>query len=250
MTAPGLEVVLRYQAIQMDELGTAVSEAVGEATATSEELDTLEDQIERLTAATDIPAPVVRPAFESTQRNPETIDAGIRATKGWDVLLAEATVNLRGRGIDPSAVDIGQLLDSDEVERINRRRSGGFTIQANLDPYDILIAVTAGLTACVIDALVVRIPADTKWWGGAQTLKGSPLTKALRELSIDSDNWLAAWAKVPYDRIVGLPESVAGLSPLTHRVQTFGHDPLLGLVLGTWDIMSGSMTAVPRGGRP
>ena len=96
--------------------------------------------------------------------------------------------------------------------------------------------------------MVVRIPADTKWYDNGETVAGSPMTKFLRDLSVDSDNWLSKWAKVPYDRVTRLPEPVPGFSPRTHRVQTFGHDPLLGLVMGTWDIMNGTMTAIPRGG--
>jgi hypothetical protein len=43
---------------------------------------------------------------------------------------------------------------------------------------------------------------------------------------------------------------VEGFHPRTHRLQTFGHDPLLGLVIGTIDVMRGGMTAISRDGIP
>ena len=119
--------------------------------------------------------------------------------RSWAELVAEAEEHLRDRGVNPDELDLDSLLDPEEVERINRRHQGGFQIKTDLDPYDVIVAVAAGLAACIVDALVVRIPADTKWYGQGETLQGSPLTKALRDLATDPDNWLAAWAKVPYD---------------------------------------------------
>jgi hypothetical protein len=53
-------------------------------------------------------------------------------------------------------------------------------------------------------------------------------------------------AKVPYDQVAGV--DLSGFNPNTHRVQTFGHDPLLGWVYGTMDILRGSLTGVSRSG--
>ncbi|MFT7650681.1 MAG: hypothetical protein ACI8Y4_005455 [Candidatus Poriferisodalaceae bacterium] len=38
--------------------------------------------------------------------------------------------------------------------------------------------------------------------------------------------------------------AIPGMGPRTHRVQTFGHDPLLGLIMGTVDIMRVTITGV------
>ncbi|MDA0385965.1 hypothetical protein [Vibrio owensii] len=48
---------------------------------------------------------------------------------------------------------------------------------------------------------------------------------------------------VAFDRIKGH----SGLSGLTHRSRTLGHDPLLGLVFGVRDIMAGQLTKVVGG---
>ena len=58
-----------------------------------------------------------------------------------------------------------------------------------------------------------------------------------RTLSNPSDNWLAKVAKVPFDQSIG-----EGFTPNNHRVLTPGHDPLLGLVYGTADILGSTMT--------
>ena len=252
MTGSGLSVVLHYGGSRINELQTSATESLDDAASVSAELDGLDRRVEQLLAATRHASTGAESTLQPTVARPpgpRTPTVAVRAERtAWDTLVAEAASQLQQRGIDPAGLDIDQLLDRDEVERLNRRHQGGFTIRAELDPCDILTAVAAGLTACIIDVMVVRIPADTKWYGNGETVVGSPLTKFLRDLSVDDDNWLAKWAKVPYDRITGLPESVSGLFPKSHRVQTFGHDPLLGLVMGTWDIMHGTMTAVPRGG--
>lgn len=41
---------------------------------------------------------------------------------------------------------------------------------------------------------------------------------------------------------------VLGLNPHHHRLQSFGHDPILGFVIGVLDIMRGQMTVVGRDG--
>jgi hypothetical protein len=51
---------------------------------------------------------------------------------------------------------------------------------------------------------------------------------------------------VPYDQVAGT--GIPGFAPMTHRVQTFGHDPLLGWAFGVLDILQGSLTGISRGG--
>ncbi len=46
------------------------------------------------------------------------------------------------------------------------------------------------------------------------------------------------WAKVPYDVV----SPKLGLTPNVHRLPSLGHNPLLGLVLGVGDILSGTCT--------
>ena len=53
-----------------------------------------------------------------------------------------------------------------------------------------------------------------------------------------------ARAKVPYD--VVRPKD--GRTPNVHRLASLGHDPLLGLVFGVCDIISGSCTFIDKSG--
>lgn len=245
MTTDGISVALHYGAHRIEELREAVDTTKGATQATSDDLDALEARLARLSGPPD--APTTPSAGPDSAGRPMPPSASAPRSRSWDELVDDASQELRSRGVDPNTVDLDGLLDPAEVERLERRHSPGFTIRADLDTYDVLAAVAAGLTAAAMDALVVGIPKDSAWWTG-EKVSGSPLTKRLRELAVDSDNWLSDWAKVSYDKVSGLPEKVPGLAPKTHRVQTFGHDPLLGLVMGTWDIMRGTMTAVGRGG--
>lgn len=52
------------------------------------------------------------------------------------------------------------------------------------------------------------------------------------------------WAKVPYDVV----SPKLGLTPNVHRLASLGHDPLLGLVFGVGDILSGTCTFIDKSG--
>lgn len=164
-----------------------------------------------------------------------------------DPLCKEAEARLRERGIDPADVSLDALLDPAEVKRIEQRFQGGFTLSAHLDNYDIAAAAAAGLTGGLVDFLIVKIPKDIKYRGEAFQ-EGSPLTKWLQSLNVPAGNWLARYFKTAYDVVSENTGKIAGFSPRTHRLQTLGHDPLVGLVIGTIDIMRGGLTAVSKEG--
>ena len=52
------------------------------------------------------------------------------------------------------------------------------------------------------------------------------------------------WAKVPYDIV----SPKLGLTPNVHRLASLGYDPLLGLVFGVGDILSGTCTFIDKSG--
>jgi hypothetical protein len=170
----------------------------------------------------------------------------VQAAPDWEDIVRMSRQSLRDRGVDPDKVQLNDLLDEEEAKRIERMFRGGFSIQANLDKYDVCAMVSAGLVGALVDLLIVRIPADIQWMGELQ--EGSPVTKFMHSLSVPSDNKLAEYAKASYDGV--LHEQVSGMTPRTHRLYTPGHDPLLGLVLGTIDIMRGGMTAISSEGVP
>ena len=55
---------------------------------------------------------------------------------------------------------------------------------------------------------------------------------------------------VPYDAStnVGLDRPIEGLNPKTHRLSSFGHDPILGFYYGVKDILNGTFTAINNAG--
>lgn len=56
--------------------------------------------------------------------------------------------------------------------------------------------------------------------------------------------------KVPYDASSSknLSEYISGLNPKTHRIQSLGHDPILGFYYGVRDILKGQFTAIDNAG--
>ncbi len=250
MQLDGIDVVLNWLAkdFQDDENQTAAD--LSQAAATAESLDALESRIESLKAKL---LPHIQERLQSrTFQLSSTADLSLKtivqqpktSSKDWSTIRRDAEERLRRRGINPASVSLDNLLDSSEVERIERRFHGEFTLSAHLDSYDVVASVVAGLVAALTDFLIVRIPKDIKYLGQFQ--EGSLLTKWLHSLSIPSDNWLAQYFKTSYDRVKGV--DVSGFNPKTHRLQTFGHDPLIGLVIGTIDIMRGGLTAISREG--
>ena len=58
-------------------------------------------------------------------------------------------------------------------------------------------------------------------------------------------------AHVPYDAATTAATGglVSGMRPATHRLQSFGHDPLLGFLVGVADLMHGTGTYVDKTGK-
>lgn len=250
MSDDGLEVVLRFTAEDLADLLSDVAVGFEAARATEARLDAIADrsarlrrQVEELAARSGID-PVIPRLYAPPIDPPAGGNAPLRHFE-WDQLVERAQTGLIGRGVDLDTVDLDDLLDRGEVDRIERRFTAGFAVSASLDRHDLAAAIVAGVLGALIDVLVVRVPAKTLWQG--DWYQGSTLTSALRSQAVAHDNWLSSFARVPFDKVVGT--GIYGMSPMTHRVQTFGHDPLLGLALGTIDIMKGSLTAVDGLGR-
>lgn len=166
----------------------------------------------------------------------------------WAEVQASARASLVQRGLEPNAILLDDLLDPEDVARIERAFAHGFTLRADMDRYDVAMVVATGLAAAAYDFLITRIPIDMTYLG-KHMQAGSPMTGLIREaFKADNDNWLAKKFKVSYDAIGGLGDPVPGLGGRTHRLQAYGHDPLIGLVIGTLDLMRGGMTAIGADG--
>ena len=126
------------------------------------------------------------------------------------------------------------LCESD----LNKIKLESYKAQYKWDQWDYLFVGLAGFLAAVVDHFIVAIPKDItsgKYIGQ----KGSSLTKWLQSLELPEwlQKWLEETAKVPYDNTGGS----------SHRIDTPGHDPILGFVFGIIDIIRGSSTTMKNG---
>lgn len=247
----GLTVVLTATSENLTEHLREARKGVDAAGRHGAEIDGLLDRATHLTDAPERPrsSPSPRGSGSGTR-----VLAAPASQPTWDELRAEAERRLAARGVDPVSVEIDDLLDIDEVKRIEARFLGDFELRADLDRYDVVAGITAGLVAALVDFLLVRIPADTL--AGSRGLRdsfldrGSPLTKWMHSHSLPHDNSLSEWCKASFDR-VNLRDTgfeLSGSGGKTHRYHTLGHDPLLGLVFGTIDIMRGGLSGIDNAG--
>jgi hypothetical protein len=248
----GLAVVLTATAADLEQ---DALDAIADVDAARDEgatLDRLLDRARGLAGDVEAASPheVIAPRAEAETRAPFVSIT----PPTWEELRVEAEKRLVARGLNPDAVDIDDLLDPAEVERIAARFRGDFQLRANLDRQDVYASITAGLLAALVDFLVVRIPADTL--AGGRGLRdsfldsGSPLTKWMHRQSLPHDNPLSDWCKASFDR-VNLQDTgfdLPGSGGKSHRYHTLGHDPFLGLVFGTIDIMRGGLSGVDNAG--
>lgn len=121
-----------------------------------------------------------------------------------------------------------------------------------LDPIDVTIAVGSGILAAVIDILLVGIPKKTPSGLRAGTLSNYIRDYFEERYPADEMEKLAnsTKSKVPYDAQDNRNTTVhvEGLSAYYHRLLSLGHDPLLGLLFGTSDILTGKMTTIDKAG--
>jgi hypothetical protein len=138
------------------------------------------------------------------------------------------------------------LLDAALASRLEARFVGSFSREAGLDGIDLVAAGVAGAVGAAVDLLVVAIPRDVTYLG-RHPQRGSWLTKLFKSWGVPSNNALARVARVPFDAVTGDPR-VPGMFPGNHRFMTPGHDPLLGFVVGVFDILRGGRTAIGTDG--
>lgn len=122
-----------------------------------------------------------------------------------------------------------------------------------LDKYDIAISAAAGLLAAAVDIIMIGIPQKTP-----EGLKGGVLANYVREY-FDKKYPEAEMEKLANSKVSKVPYdaqdnrntvvNVEGLSTYYHRLLSLGHDPLLGLVIGVADIMTGRMTTIDKTGK-
>ncbi len=115
---------------------------------------------------------------------------------------------------------------------------------------DVVVSVVAGIIASVIDIVFVGTPEVVKIYKKGERFDRSILTAILRKLGSGNDllssflTWLSEKCKVPYD-ISAVKDTV---TPDNHRLRSFSHDPLLGLLFAVVDIIMETTTLIDDNG--
>ena len=213
----GLDVVLTWLYIDTAELLRQARADVAQAEATSRELDELEARAAALRKQLGLADAAARPPAPLWSASLQPPAAGETATPEWEALRRQAEECLRARDVDPQTVDLDDLLDPEDVRRIERRFIGSFNVQAHLDRYDVAMILIAGLTAALVDYLVMGHPATLSQ---LRTFKptDSPLTAFFRNHDVHTDYSLSYVAHTPLAHCTRTERSPR--SPASDRIPT------------------------------
>lgn len=175
----------------------------------------------------------------------------LESIRTWNELLVETEY------LDYKNLKIEDLLDDTEIENVLNTIDGlrcNFNTVHKLDKLDWSIVGIAGVLSALTDVFLVKMPAHPGFLG-TKGNEGGKLsnyirnklqeTLSLQEIrALEKENW------VPYDAAHSkyLEKEVEGLGPRAHRFQTLGHDPILGFLFGTKDILTKQMTAIDKNG--
>jgi len=168
----------------------------------------------------------------------------------WEEMCAEAEKSV-GYSTELETLFTKEELQANEqaISLLNEE----FNAVHRLDKFDITISAAAGILGAAVDILLVGIPQKTP-----DGLKAGALSNYIREwfdkkFPEEEMEKLAnsRISKVPYDAQDNrnTTEFVNGLSAYYHRLLSLGHDPLLGLIFGVFDIMTGRMTTIDKTGK-
>lgn len=174
----------------------------------------------------------------------------ILAVPTWEEMCKQAE---KAVGTDTELESLFTTEELESNERVVKLLNEEFNSLYRLDKTDILICVVAGLLGAAVDILLVGIPQKT-----SDGLKAGSLSNYIRDwfnkkYPEEEMEKLAnsKVSKVPYDAQDNrnTTEYVNGLSAYYHRLLSLGHDPLLGLIFGVLDIMTGRMTTIDKTGK-
>ncbi|MEQ1564041.1 MAG: hypothetical protein ABMA64_00265 [Myxococcota bacterium] len=169
---------------------------------------------------------------ERRQRVVEHLD-GLACTS-WPAFVRACEAHDLANGLDPLA-PYEMFLSPVDHEQL---RATAYGAQFAWDRWDYVLVGVSGILAALVDLFLIRIPKAMTC--GGQPQAGSPLTAWLKQYDIHDpgrQDWFASWARhlektcrAPYDAMQGIP----GMTGRSHRFQSLGHDPVLGLCSGCW----------------
>ena len=180
----------------------------------------------------------------------QEIPKKVMVVPSWESLCLEAETAVGNQCVLEDLFTVEELqLNEQAIHALNEE----YNQLHRLDKYDIAISATAGLLAVTVDILMVGIPQKTP-----EGLKGGVLANYVRDY-FDKKYPEAEMEKLANSKVSKVPYdaqdnrntvvNVEGLSAYYHRLLSLGHDPLLGLVIGVADIMTGRMTTIDKTGK-
>ena len=168
----------------------------------------------------------------------------------WEELCAEAE---REVGAGHSIEELFTEEELKENQIAVRQLNDEFNAIHRMDAIDVTISAAAAILGGVVDILLVGIPQKTP-----DGLKAGPLSNYVRDwfnkrFPEEEMEKLAnsKVSKVSFDAQDNrhTTEYVKGLSAYYHRLLSLGHDPVLGLIFGVYDILNGTMTTLDKEGK-
>ena len=168
----------------------------------------------------------------------------------WENLCAEAE-SVVGTSCELESIFSENELESNELAI--RQLNEEFNQIHRLDKTDIAISAIAGIVGAAVDILMVGIPQK-----GPEGLEARPLSDFIRKKfdEVFPEEEMEKLAnskasKVSFDAQDNRNTAVRveGLSAYYHRMLSLGHDPLLGFVVGVFDILTGRMTTIDKTGK-
>ena len=168
----------------------------------------------------------------------------------WNELVNESEKKVEG-DVSLSSLFSGEELKNNRLAL--KKWEDEFNAIHMLDKEDIVICAIAAIVGASIEILTIGIPHTSP-----QGTQAGPLANYIREWfnkkfpeeemqKIANSNL----SKVPFDAQDNRNTEiyVEGLSAYYHRLLELGHDPVLGFIVGVFDIMNGSMTTIDKRGK-
>jgi hypothetical protein len=171
----------------------------------------------------------------------------------FEELLAEANEKY------PKEVDFRDIFSQEEIDANKDfidQLNEDFNAIHKLDEGDILIPAVAGILSGAVDCALGGFVKDAD----GRNVPGS-MSEFIRKLfdkvlPPERIKKLEELSKVPYDAMnydnkgnIIVEEIVDGLNPLFHHEVTLGHDPILGFIFGTLDMLRGTVTTIGFDGK-
>ena len=167
----------------------------------------------------------------------------------WEELCEETNKEIKEQCMLSSLFSDEELKQNEDyIKKLNAEYNELY----RLDKLDFTICAVAAILAGVIDVLFIGIPKPT-----SLGVKSGLLSDYVRDYfekkfppeEMEKLGRESAF-KVPYDAQDNRNTSVyvEGLSTYYHRLLSLGHDPLLGFIVGVFDIIKGRMTTIDKSG--